>query len=477
MNMGSGSNLTKNVLISVSVQAVSLLISFIAGFIVPKFIDEYQYAYWQTFLLYVGYVGVLHFGLLDGIVLRYSQYDYDQLDKARIRSQFQVLLVSAACMAAAAAAAALCFFHGTSRTIILLVAAGIVTRNVATYNSYMFQITNRINFYARLILSQRLTYGALITLLLVLRVNRFECFCLADLTGDVIGMVMARRHNRGLYFGGSLSARETFREWKTNIASGIVLMVANWSGLLLVGSAKMVVQWRWDELSFGKASFAFSLSNLFLTFVTAVSVVLFPQLKRMDREKLPKVYGSIRGVISPLLFTVLIFYYPGCWVLERYLPAYRLSLGYLGILMPMIVYISKVNLLTNNYLKAYRRERDMLRVNVLTVCVGFGLFFVSAYVLNSMTAVLCCVVAVNMLKSILSEAVTGKVIGCRFTKEFVVEAVVTAAFILYTHLLGRWQACAAYGVTLLVYLAMQRRYLAELARALLVKARALRSKK
>ena len=34
--------------------------------------------------VHVGYVGVLHFGLLDGIVLRYSQYDYDELDKPRI---------------------------------------------------------------------------------------------------------------------------------------------------------------------------------------------------------------------------------------------------------------------------------------------------------------------------------------------------------------------------------------------------------
>ena len=82
----------KNVGLSVSAQVISLAVSFIMNLILPKFISEYQYALWQTYLLYIGYVGILHFGLLDGIVLRYSQYDYDELDKPKIRSQFQCLL-------------------------------------------------------------------------------------------------------------------------------------------------------------------------------------------------------------------------------------------------------------------------------------------------------------------------------------------------------------------------------------------------
>ena len=91
-----GKKIRNNILISISVQLVSLLVSFILSFLVPKFINEYQYSYWQMYVLYASYVGILHFGLLDGIVLRYSQYDYEDLDKARIRSQFQILLISTA---------------------------------------------------------------------------------------------------------------------------------------------------------------------------------------------------------------------------------------------------------------------------------------------------------------------------------------------------------------------------------------------
>ena len=86
------SQIKKNMVVSVAAQVISLIVSFIMNLILPKYISEYQYAYWQTYLLYVGYVGVFHFGLLDGILLRYSQYDYDELDKPRIRSQFKCLL-------------------------------------------------------------------------------------------------------------------------------------------------------------------------------------------------------------------------------------------------------------------------------------------------------------------------------------------------------------------------------------------------
>ena len=82
-----------NVIISLAAQIISMAVSFVTALIVPRFIDEYQYASWQIYVLYAGYVGVLHFGLLDGLVLRYSKYDYDELDKERLRSQFKILLL------------------------------------------------------------------------------------------------------------------------------------------------------------------------------------------------------------------------------------------------------------------------------------------------------------------------------------------------------------------------------------------------
>ncbi len=441
----------KGMLMSISAQAVSLAVSFILNLIVPKFIDELQYAYWQTYLLYISYVGILHFGLLDGIVLRYSQYDYDELDKPRIRSQFVVLFVLDAMLAFITIGIVALTTGGITKTIIMLVALGIVTRNVFTYTSYSFQITNRINRYATIIVAQRVFYGAGIMLMLFLHVKEFYWFCVVDLCADVFGILLGSCFNKGLYFGKLIEIREIFKETKTNVAAGILLLIANWASHFMTGSAKMIVQWRWSQLVFGKVSFAFSVSNLFLNFVAAISVVLFPSLKRMKREDLPNVYKSIRGIISPVLFYVMILYFPGCWVLNKWLPKYTESLKYLGILLPIIIFSSKVSLLTNNYLKAYREEHKMLLINLASMAGGLVLYLFCGYVLNDLTALLVSIVVVIMARSIASEIVVMKIIGVRFQKEFIIEAVITVLFMLIAGSLDLIWGTAAYLAVLIIY--------------------------
>lgn len=446
-----------NLIISIIAQLVSIAVSFILGFIVPKFIDEYQYSYWQTYLLYVGYMGVLQFGLLDGIVLRYSQYDYDELDKPRIRSQFQLLLAFTSLLTISGCIVSTFLYDNITKEIVMLVAVGIITKNIFGYTSYSFQITNRITKYAGIVIAQRAAYAVVVVILLICRVNDFYWYCIADLFGDVFGILLGAIFNRGMYFGKGIPIRDCFKECWINVSAGIMLMVANFSSMLLVGGAKMMIQWRWDELVFGQVSFSFSVSNIFLTFVTAISVVLFPSLKRMEESELPDIYVKIRNAISPLLFFAMILYFPGCWILERWLPNYTDSLVYLGILLPIIIFSSKVSLLTNNYLKAYRKEKLMLVINVASVALGMAAFAIGAYVFNNLELVLYFVVAVIMLRSVASEIAVTKIIKKNITLDFIIELIMTVVFIVAVRLLSLWWACLAYGCALIVYAIIYRK--------------------
>lgn len=441
-----------NVILSICTQIISLAVSFILNLIVPKFIAEDQYAYWQIYVLYVGYVGVLHFGLLDGIVLRYSQYDYDELDKPRIRSQFRLLLTLTAFITLISTVISLfACKNEVAKIICILVAFAVVTKNLVTYSSYTFQITNRINKYAFLIIAQKLVYGVIVVGLLIFRVNDFYWYCVADILGDVAAVVLSFFMNRGMYFGKSIRLKEGLKEAGINISSGIVLMLANWSAALIVGGAKMIVQWRWGALRFGKVSFAFSLASAFLSFVTAVSVVLFPSLKRLDMDRLPELYKSMRNILSPVLLAAMLLYFPGCWILEKWLPNYKESLPYFGILLPMIVYSSKVTLLTNTYLKTYRKERAMLVINMFCVAVGIIAFVIIAYIAGSLESLLIGIVAVIMLNSILSEIIVLRTIRVRIVFDFFMEIAMSVGFMLITQYMSRWWGCLTYAAMLAVY--------------------------
>lgn len=445
-----GKQIAKNVSLSLFAQVISLAVSFIMGFIVPKFIDEYQYAYWHTFLLYLGYVGVLHFGLLDGIVLRYSQYDYEELDKKRIRSQFVALLIINA-LALLVVVAYGFRKGGLTQIIAFLVAFGIITKNVFTYNSFLFQITNRIQNYAFVVIAQRLMYGLLVVLFIVTGQKNFVWYCIADLAGDCSGIALSLYSNKDLHLGSLMPLQEMLRETWLNVSSGILLMFSNWSSLLLVSGAKMIIEWKWGALVFGKTSFALSISNLFLTFISAISVVMFPSLKRMSQESLPQFYSKIRNLMAPFLFWSLLLYYPACWILEKWLPNYTASLAYLGLLYPMVVYTANVSLLTNNYLKAYRQERLLLIINVFSVILAVPLYCFCTYWLENFTAMLLAVVLVLALRSIVSELFVMKLIQIEFRKEFAFEFVLTMAFLCSTQRFNRLMGFLFYLVCLLLY--------------------------
>ena len=450
--MNNANAVKKNIFVSILAQFISLLTSFILGFIVPKCIDEYQYAYWQIFVLYIGYSSIFNFGILDGLMLRYSQYNYKELDKEKIRSQFQNMLFVNIALCIVVCCVSNLILSSVYRWLVILLAVGVLCRNVFSYTSYTFQMTNRIKYYATIVIAQRAIYAIAVMFLLLLKVNDFRWFCVADILGDVAGCLICSTKNKGLYWGTRLKLKENVFELKQNISSGILLLISNLSSGLLTGGAKMVTQWRWDELTFGKVSFAFSLFSVFFSFVIAISVVLFPTLKRLPVDKLPQLYKKIRNGISPILFAVLFLYFPGCIVLGIWLPQYKVSLVYLGLLLPLVIYTSKISLLTNNYLKVYRKEKMMLVINLLSVGVTFVLCLFCAYILNNLDLLLCSVVLVCVCRSVVSEMIVARIIKISLIKDFTMEFILTVVFVVSARYLTLITGAAVYLLSLLIYL-------------------------
>ena len=190
---------------------------------------------------------------------------------------------------------------------------------------------------------------------------------------------------------------------------------------------------------------------LALVFVSAISVVLFPSLKRMKTETLPSVYKNLREMMMPLLLWGLLLYYPECWILEKWLPKYSSSLVYLGLLSPMVVYAAIVSLLPNNYLKAYRKERAMLIINVLAVIFASLLYLICAYWIEDFTVMLLAVVFVIMLRSVASEFLVTKLIDIELRKEFVVEFIMTCMFLFSTQFFNKLTGFFFYFACLMVY--------------------------
>lgn len=447
----------RNVGFSLLSQVVYVVIALIINLLVPKFIDEVQYAYWQAYLLYVGYVGILHLGLLDGIVLRYSQYDYEDLDKRRIRSQFLVLFFVTSLSMCFALSLWLLLPSSVFRSVLPFVAIGMVSRNVFYYTSYTFQITNRIQYYANLIILSRIIHGISVIILLSMNVNDFKWYCVADLFAEISAILICGPYNKGLYFGRIIPIKETIIETWNNISCGISLMFANWVSFFFTGLARIFVERHWDVLTFGKISFAFGIVNLFLLFVSALSVVLFPSLKRIDKSKMPSLFKSIRMGISFLYVLLLILYFPCCEIIKLWIPKYTESLWALGILLPMIIYASKVTLLTNNYLKAMRKEKNILAINLTSLLVAVILYTLCTFYFNNIMSLLISIIIVEIVRAVLSEYIVGKEFKMYFWKEQIIEVLITSIFMVCTQLHSQTMGLMIYLLVAAMYVLINRK--------------------
>lgn len=417
-----------NIGISMLVQVISLLTSFVVSLIVPKYIDILDYSHWQTYVLYSSYVSIFQFGLIDGFILKYSKYDYDELNKEELRSQLQVFLLFLLGISISTIAFAILFLEGIHKTLAILLAISVIAKNHFWYSSTICQITYRIDKYSKITILQRASYMIGVLILLFIGVEEFYWFCIADIVGDILSGLLAIRYNKELTVGRIKNVKNTFQNIKDNVKCGISLLLANYSTALIIGAAKMLVQFKWGDITFGKISFGFSLTNLFLTFITAISVVLFPSLKRIDEKKLPDMYVKIRKISTSVMFFALAFYYPVASFINAWIPKYSESIGYMLYLLPLVVFVTRTNLLTNNYLKIFRRERQMFVINIFFALFGIGLYSVFAFIFESLIGILIGVVIVEILKFFVSEIVVCKDINAKTTVNILLEILLCFAF-------------------------------------------------
>ena len=441
-----------NIGISMFVQIVSLLTSFVVSLIVPKFIDILDYSHWQTYVLYSSYVSIFQFGLIDGFILKYSKYDYDELDKEEIRSQLQIFLSFLSIISIGTIIVSVFFLDGVSKILAILLAIAIVVKNHFWYSSTICQITYRIDKYSKITILQRASYLIGVVILLLFGVKEFYWFCIADIIGDFLSGILEIKYNKQLTIGRIKNVKKTLKDIVVNIKCGITLLLANYSTALIIGAAKMLVQFKWGDITFGKISFGFSLTNLFLTFITAISVVLFPSLKRIEENRLPDMYVKIRKLSTSVMFLALSIYYPIALFINAWVPKYSESIGYMLYLLPLVVFVTRTNLLTNNYLKIFRREKQMFAINITFALLGIGLYSLFAFVVESLIGILISVVIVEILKFFVSEIVVCRDIKRKTTISILLEIILCCFFYFSMLCFKPLLATIAYLLACLIYI-------------------------
>lgn len=360
----------KNLYYIVAANFATLGISILLNLFVPKLLGVTEYSYWQLYVFYSSYVGFLHVGWIDGIYLKIGGEEYDQLDKRQVGSQFWYLLIFELFLSFFVVIWVYLFFLPSQRSLVLILTAIVsVVTIIKTFVLYIFQSTNRIKEYAKLSRNDRYLYVLFTAIYFLFGGRNFIWLISLDIFSKIIVTIWGMTLMKDILSVKLIKVRLLFPEIMDNINIGSKLMVSNIASTLIIGIIRFFVQQRWSIETFGKLSFTLSLSNMFLTFINAIGIVMFPLLRRTNRNRLSQLFQIFRGLFVPLTYLLLIFYIPAKIILSLWLPEYTESLKFMGILFPIVIYEGRMSLLINTYLKTLRKEKTILLVNIITFVI------------------------------------------------------------------------------------------------------------
>lgn len=369
---------------------VLILMGVISSFIVPGSITPMEFGYWQTYLLYDAYVGLVLFGYCDGIYLRYGGVEYSALPRRLFSSFFAVMLLYLVGAAICLGLFVLCFVaDAKDKYILYAVLMSMVLRCMISFFVLINQATARFRVYSIGNTVEKVFFVC--TVIAVVFYSYIDMYRLIaiSLSGQTVALVYNLVTSRSLFARPLGVNRSVLKEIKENIAAGFPLTMYGISSMLMTGIGKFCVERYLGKEQFGYYSFAFPMMAVVSQVIAAASLVLFPILKQSEKHNIEKLMHFADKWSVPAFFVIMSVYIPASIVVKVYLPAYKPTLPCLLILLPMLFFQAKITMVYNTILKVIRKEKQMMYISVFALVFCFALTVCSVLYAPSLNGIAC----------------------------------------------------------------------------------------
>ena len=165
----------------------------------------------------------------------------------------------------------------------------------------------------------------------------------------------------------------------------------------------------------------------------------------------------MRDFLMLILLGTLILYYPLKIFLAAWLPKYADSLMYMSLVFPMCVFEGKMALLNNTYLKTLRKEKLMLKINLISLALSIMFTFITTTLLKNLNLAISTIVILLALRCALAEMFLAKILKIFLYKDIVMELAMTLIFILTGWFINSWFGVSLYAIAYIIYLTIKRK--------------------
>lgn len=377
----------KNVIKVLFSNGVIATIGLINNFLFPFILTTTDYATYQEYMLYVSYINICHLGIASGMFLNYAGAQYSSIDKKQYKSEIYLLFLT---LAGFTGIGIIVFVISQNKLLLYTVITIIPQCLIASFQA-LYQAWERFTEYSII--------NVLPKLLLTISIGVLFFIGIADGNSAVLSNVVIVwgitlyfiyefiRDTQGIKANKIFSKKNGKTTW-----NGLLITVGNYINILFHSIDKQFVLLIYSKESFALYSFAMSLQNIMMIFITALANPFYVRLARGDIDK------DRIGRMKELLF--IFGAYSGCaffavsFVVDKFISEYSGALIICSMFFAVFPAMAVINVLYINLYKIQQKLKQYIitLVGMLVVAAAantIAVIFHGDYIGISLATMIC----------------------------------------------------------------------------------------
>ena len=366
-------------------QAILLIFGFVQSLIIPKYLSTTDFGYWQLFLLYTSYVGILHLGFLNGILIKWAGRNLEDF-KEEVPLAFKFTLTEQGIIIGILVLI-VWMIDLPSKEMALMVLANALIVNLLMFFVITAQATKRFKLITVANISKGLLFLIFILAVFFSGYQGYFPLILATIAAGLIILLLFAFHLRDNLFYHSGHRISLFQYGKDSIRIGIFVLLGNFIAILFTTIDRLTVGSFFPITQFAVYAFAMTMCGLAVVFLQAVAQVFFPYLSGSGSETRTKAYHLLRPLLVIFWAGVLAAYFPlSAWI-RFYLPHYADSLPLMAILLCTVGFSGQIQILHANFFNVYLKQRTYFILASVSLIAAVALNLLVIMIFGTLTAV------------------------------------------------------------------------------------------
>lgn len=328
-------NSKKNIFILLSSSLIGISLSFYTGFVIPRELDYTAFSNFKVFTFYLAYIPLLHFGVVDGLLIKYSKININQINKQILFNTFykfifMQLIIGAICIFIGKVLLNLHFIY-----INVLIFTPLL--NIVSFILGILIILEKFVIYASYNLILKITLAIFTFIIVITESNNFIylvlAYYIATFIQIIIGFIVVDKNKgKSSINYSNVQTDSLFELFKT----GLPVVLFYFIFTLIFGIDRIFIEFTESRFTYAMYSFAYSLITILLTIFESIKNFVFTQFLRSTNIQQDAYNKYFKIIINCLfLFSAILVILVNV-IVKFFVPTYLDAIKYVYMLFPVI---------------------------------------------------------------------------------------------------------------------------------------------